>query len=169
MVQKAPKAKTKSCGKTAKEYIMLTKTELEFYEHSTGALLRLVEEVSKIREAVEKCTGRQITSVQENPVKDNNPDSMPSDVLAVTKVQVFPFKDGATFGNMKGYAQVVLNDQFVVQGLRIRDGENGLFVGYPIDPFYKGEDLRSICFPMTRQLREHIENCVLEKYQEVTK
>ena len=45
------------------------------------------------------------------------------------------------------------------------EGENGLFVGYPNDPFYKGEDFRSICFPMTRQLREHIENCVLEKYQ----
>ena len=33
-----------------------------------------------------------------------------------------------------------------------------------MDPFYKGEDFRSVCFPMTRQLREHIENCVLEKY-----
>ena len=27
-----------------------------------------------------------------------------------------------------------------------------------------GEDFRSVCCPMTRQLREHIENCVLEKY-----
>jgi stage V sporulation protein G len=45
------------------------------------------------------------------------------------------------------------------------DGENGMFVGYPNDPFYKGEDYRSICLPITRQLREHIENCVLEKYQ----
>ena len=47
------------------------------------------------------------------------------------------------------------------------DGENGLFVGYPLDPFYKGDDFRSIVFPMTRELREHIENCVLEKYQAV--
>ena len=45
------------------------------------------------------------------------------------------------------------------------DGLNGLFVSYPLDPFYKGDDLRSICNPITRQLREHIENCVLEKYQ----
>jgi hypothetical protein len=44
------------------------------------------------------------------------------------------------------------------------DGENGLYVGYPNDPFYKGEDFRSVCCPMTKQLREHIENCVLEKY-----
>ena len=43
--------------------------------------------------------------------------------------------------------------------------ENGMFVGYPLDTFYKGEDYRTVCLPITRQLREHIENCVLEKYQ----
>ena len=45
------------------------------------------------------------------------------------------------------------------------EGENGMFVGYPVDPFFKGEEYRSVCFPMARNLREHIENCVLEKYQ----
>lgn len=88
------------------------------------------------------------------------------DCLAVTSVQVYPFKEGPFTGKMLAKASIVLNDQLQVRGLRIMEGENGLFVGYPNDPFYKGEDFRSICFPMTRQLREHIENCVLEKYQE---
>ena len=87
------------------------------------------------------------------------------DCMAVTDVKVFPFKDGVNLGHHKGLAQVVLNDQLVIRGLRVMDGVNGLFVGYPIDPFYKGDDLRCVCFPMTRQLREHIENCVLMKYQ----
>lgn len=87
------------------------------------------------------------------------------DCLAVTQVQVFPFKEGPSMGHMKGLAYVVINDQFMVRGLRVMDGEHGLFVGYPNDPFWKGEDFRSICCPITRQLREHIENCVLEKYQ----
>ena len=87
------------------------------------------------------------------------------DCLAVTQVQVFPFKEGPSLGHMKGLAQIVLNDQMVIRGLRIMDGEYGLFVSYPLDPFYKGEDFKSICNPVTRQLREHIENCVLEKYQ----
>ena len=86
------------------------------------------------------------------------------DCLAVTQVQVFPFKEGPSMGRMVGMASVILNDQFQIRGLRIMEGENGLFVGYPMDPFYKGDDFRSVCFPMTRQLREHIENCVLEKY-----
>ena len=84
--------------------------------------------------------------------------------LSVTSVQVFPFREGATLGNMLGLANVVLNDQLVIRGLRVMGGENGMFVGYPADPFYKGEDLRSTVFPMTRALREHIENCVLEKF-----
>ena len=84
--------------------------------------------------------------------------------LSVTSVQVFPFREGATLGNMLGLANVVLNDQLVIRGLRVMGGENGMFVGYPNDPFYKGEDLRSTVFPMTRALREHIENCVLEKF-----
>jgi len=96
----------------------------------------------------------------------NIPTSSPAfDCLAVTNVQVFPFKEGANLGHMKGLATIVLNDQIQIRGLRVMDGENGMFVGYPNDPFYKGEDYRSICLPMTRQLREHIENCVLEKYQ----
>ena len=86
------------------------------------------------------------------------------DCLAVTNVQVYPFRDGARCGNILALANVVLNDQLAIRGLRVMDGEYGMFVGYPNDPFYKGEDLRSTVFPITRALREHIENCVLEKY-----
>ena len=104
----------------------------------------------------------------QNLLQDELDEPYKSDVfecIAVTQVQVFPFKEGPSLGHLKGLAQVVLNDQLVIRGLRIMDGLNGLFVSYPADPFYKGDDLRSICNPITRQLREHIENCVLEKYQ----
>ena len=85
------------------------------------------------------------------------------DCLAVTQVQVFPFvKPNAK--HTVGLASVVLNDQLILRDLRIVDGVNGLFVAYPVVNS-KEEDLRTQFFPMTRQLREHIENCVLEKYQ----
>lgn len=87
------------------------------------------------------------------------------DCLAVTNVQVFPFRDSPDIGHIKGMASIVLNDQFTIRGLRVMDCENGLFVAYPPDPFFKGEEFRSVCFPIARNLREHIENCVLEKYQ----
>jgi stage V sporulation protein G len=94
-----------------------------------------------------------------------NESNKPHYEMVVTAVQVFPFRDGMNLGHMKGLAQVVLNDALVLRGLRICDGENGMFVQYPIDPFYKGDEFRSIVFPMTRALREHIENSVLEKYE----
>lgn len=88
------------------------------------------------------------------------------DCLVVTNVRVYPFKEGMNMGHIKALARVTLNDQFELTQLRVMDGENGLFVGYPNDPFYKGEEYRSIFFPITRECREHIENCILEKYQQ---
>lgn len=88
------------------------------------------------------------------------------DCLVVTHVQVFPLKEGAVLGKTKAFARVVINDQLQLTGLRIMDGVNGFFVSYPNDPFYKGEDYRSIYHPVTRQFKEHVENCILEKYQE---
>lgn len=88
--------------------------------------------------------------------------------LAVTNVQVFPFKEGANLGHIKGLATVVLNDQFLVRGLRIMEGENGMFVSYPVDPFFKGDGTRSVCSPITRELRENIEGAVLAKFREAT-
>lgn len=89
-----------------------------------------------------------------------------SKCLEVTKVLVFPFKEGPSFGHMRGLAQIVLNDQLIIRGLRVMDGENGLYVSYPADPFFKGEETRSVCNPLTLELRERIENAVLEKYRE---
>ena len=86
--------------------------------------------------------------------------------LSVTSVKVFPFREGANMGNMLGLATVVLNDQLAISGLRIMESEeNGMFIGYPPNQLYKGEDIRASAFPITRALREHIENCVLEKYR----
>jgi len=90
------------------------------------------------------------------------------DTLAVTQVQVFPFREGANLGHMKGLATVVFNDQLMVRGLRIMEGENGMFVAYPVDPFYKGDGTRSVCSPVTGALRKAIEEAVLGKYREAT-
>ena len=87
-----------------------------------------------------------------------------NDVLKVTQVKVFPFKEGPSMGHLKALATVVLNDQLNLRGLRVMDGKNGLFVGYPVDPFYKGEEYRSIFFPITQELREEIETAVLKEY-----
>lgn len=87
--------------------------------------------------------------------------------IEVTKVYVYPFKEGPNMGHCKAIANIVLNDQIQVRGFRVMEGKNGPLVGYPIDPFYMCEDFRNI--PITAELRHHIEKSVLEKYDEATK
>ena len=120
----------------------------------------LTEQIVKLQNELAKLQNL----LQDEPEETLCPESA-FDCLAVTQVQVFPFKDSVNLGNLKAMAQIVLNDQLVIRGLRVMDGLNGLFVSYPIDPFYKADDFRTILNPITCQLREHIENCVLEKYQ----
>lgn len=126
---------------------------LDNLEKAQALIQSMRSDLDNLERAVE-------SKVQEN--KDNSS----FDCLAVTQVQVYPFKDCKGLGSVKAVATVVLNDQLLVRGLRVMDGCNGLFVSYPLDPFFKGEEFRSQVVPMTRQLREHIENCVLEKYQQ---
>ena len=99
-------------------------------------------------------------------MKQKKQPSSAFDCLAVTNVEVkaFPSLPGAD--HIKGVAQIVLNDQMIIRGLRIMDGTSGLFVSYPIDQPFEGESFQFLVNPITRQLREHIENCILEKYQD---
>lgn len=127
-----------------------------------------IEELEKKNEELEFALKNATTKTESPHVPNMEAVALNAfDRLAVTQVQVFPFKEGPSLGHMKGLAQIVINDQLVIRGLRIMEGVNGLFVSYPLDPFYKGEDFKSICNPITSQLREHIENCVLEKYNAV--
>lgn len=132
--------------------------------HAIGEkAVELQSENELLRKRLAELVDSKETKPAESPAVESP--STEWDCLAVTSVQVYPFKEGPSLGHIKGIATIVLNDQIHIRGLRVMEGENGLFVGYPLDPFFKGEDFRSLVVPITRQLREHIENCVLEKYQ----
>lgn len=92
--------------------------------------------------------------------------SIDFDCMEVTEVNVNKFKSLPGSNHIKGVAEIVLNGQLILRGLRIIEGSMGLYVGFPID--LKGEELRCIAQPITRKLRENIENCILEKYQEIS-
>ena len=86
--------------------------------------------------------------------------------IIVTDVKIFPFKyDG--IGHIRAFANIVLNDALIIRGLRIMEINNSLFISYPLDPFFTGMDYRSIIVPITRELREYVENEVLKQYHKV--
>ena len=85
--------------------------------------------------------------------------------MQVTSCHVFPLREPMAKTN--AFARITLNDSMQLTGLRIVDGSNGLFVLYPNDPSYKGEDYRSLFYPITRELRDHIEQTVIQQYHKV--
>ena len=86
----------------------------------------------------------------------------------VTNVKIFPFKDGANLGHMKGIATIEVFGALSIRGLRIMEGseEGKYFVGFPIDTFYKGEDYRTIVTPLNDSVKQAINDAVIGKYQE---
>lgn len=83
--------------------------------------------------------------------------------IIVTDIKIFPFKDTG-IGHIRALANIILNDAIMIRGLRIMKSDNGLFLDYPVDPFFNGMGYRSIIAPMTREVREYIENEVLKQY-----
>lgn len=86
------------------------------------------------------------------------------DPLMVTHQEVFLLS--SPVGKTQALARVVLNHQLQLTGLRVVAGVHGMFVAYPNDPSYKGDDYRSIYYPITKELREHIEQVVIALYNE---
>ena len=94
------------------------------------------------------------------------------DCICVTDVRISPIKQIEGLTHTKALAEIVFNDQLLIRGIRVVEGENGLYISYPY-PFHPtaGEDgqQRSSVFPITNVLRDHVEAVVIEKYQDVVK
>ncbi len=69
--------------------------------------------------------------------------------------------------NLKGLASININGSFAVNSIRIYAGENGLFVKMP-QTNYNGE-FNDIVFPITREVREQINNVIIEQYAAIGK
>jgi len=83
-------------------------------------------------------------------------------IKRVTACSVFLF-NGAE-GKLRGVARVVLYDEIQLTGLRIYEGSGGLFVSYPNDPYYKGEEYRQLFYPVSKEARDEIQDRILEQY-----
>ena len=120
---------------------------------SVKSLLESVEEArAKLDKAIKKLDAPATAEMREL-------------CLMVTASQVFPLHSPQ--GKTLALARCVLNEQIQMTGIRIVDGVNGLFVAYPNDPGYKGDDYRPLYYPITQELRDHIEEVLLNQYHEV--
>lgn len=75
-------------------------------------------------------------------------------------------------GKIKGFADITINDMFIVKDLKVMEGSNGLFVSMPsvkLNKPYKDKngydvEYQDTFFPVTREAREFLTEKVLEEF-----
>lgn len=69
-------------------------------------------------------------------------------------------------GNVKAYASVVIDDAIVLTGIRVMDGNKGLFVSMPSRQYQQDGETKyaDIFFPITKEAREELQKAVLDEY-----
>ena len=78
--------------------------------------------------------------------------------LAVSRIHKL---DGE--GSLKAFCDLSLFDSFVVKGLRVVEGKEGLFVGMPSEPGKDGKWYNTF-MPTTKEAREELDRVVLEAF-----
>lgn len=69
----------------------------------------------------------------------------------------------APMDNLLGFANITINDCFVVEGFRICSGENGLYVNMPSQQDKNG-NWRDMCKPITADFRRQLTDAIVEGY-----
>ena len=82
-------------------------------------------------------------------------------MLKVTEVRIVKHE----VNNLKGFASITLEDAFVVDGFRIVEGDNGLFVGKPSKKTKEGK-FKNTAFPLNKELGDSIDKAILDAYEQ---
>lgn len=67
-------------------------------------------------------------------------------------------------GNIRAYASINLNDCFAIRNVRVVGSSKGLFVAMP--SCRAGNEYKDICFPVTKEFREQLNNAVIDAYHQ---
>ncbi len=83
------------------------------------------------------------------------------ELAEITEVRIYKSKGE---GNVKAYASVSLDNEFVVKGLKVIEGEKGLWVSMPSKKAKDGS-YQDVFHPMSKEARDKIVDAVLKAYQ----
>jgi len=85
-------------------------------------------------------------------------------MLNITEVRVHLVESNRS--NLRAYGSITIDDCFVVHGLKILQGDSGLFVGMP-RRHKEGSTPQDIAHPLDIETRKYIESVVLDGYAEL--
>jgi stage V sporulation protein G len=83
--------------------------------------------------------------------------------MEITQVHIYPVEDP----KVKGYASIVLDDCFLVNDIKIIHGPHGCFISMPSRRRKNGK-FRDIAHPITKGMRERIEDRIFDEFEKVT-
>lgn len=66
---------------------------------------------------------------------------------------------------LKAFANIVIDDAFIIKNIKVIEGKNGLFIAMPSQKNKNGE-YRDIAHPLNTETRNEIEKLVIAKYNE---
>lgn len=81
--------------------------------------------------------------------------------MRITECRVTKLYTGSA---ILGLGTVTFDDIFVVSGIKILEGRNGLFISFPSYETKNGE-YKDICFPIDGGFREELQEVVLEEFE----
>ncbi len=82
--------------------------------------------------------------------------------MIVTNVKIKKV-DGDKLDRLKAYVDITLDESLVIHGLKLMQGEQGLFVAMPSRKM-RNEEFKDIVHPICPELRNDITKVVQEKY-----
>jgi stage V sporulation protein G len=87
-------------------------------------------------------------------------------MIRITEIRIHLLDEEDT--NLKAYANVTFDDCFVVHGIKIIQGEKGLFIGMPRRKRQDGKS-QDIAHPINSETRHFMESKVIEAYDAARK
>ena len=86
--------------------------------------------------------------------------------MKVTDVTIYNISKREPNSKLYAFAKIELNNQFIIHGIRIYEGDNGPFMTFPQDSGHPGiKDQKIVCHPTTAELRVHINEHVMAEYE----
>ena len=67
-------------------------------------------------------------------------------------------------GNLKAFCDLEIAETFLIKGVRVVEGKNGLFVSMPQEQGKDG-NWHDTVFPLTKEARKRVSEVVLTSYQ----
>ena len=81
--------------------------------------------------------------------------------MKITEVRVNLQEEEA----LKAFVSITFDDEFVVRGLKVIQGEKGRFVAMPARRRGDGS-FQDVAHPINREMRQYLETCVMQAYEE---